>query len=174
MSSAIKTEAIVLKKNSLLGKHNLITLFSQGYGKIKVVAYGTKKITSRRLANLQTGNLLIIVADRKNNFLNLQENNLISAFLKIKKDKKKLNFLYFFFFILDKLLAENQKEEQIYNATKKCLIDLSNTDYSNLQLTDYLNQIIQKLGYSREKKSLLEIITLVEGLINQKIPLSII
>jgi DNA repair protein RecO (recombination protein O) len=114
MSKLIKTEGIVLKKKSLLDKDYLVTIFTKDQGKIRVLAKGVKKITSRRLSHLQTGNLIKLLINQKTIGFIFRKPRLSSGFSKIKKDKNKVKNLYLFLFIIDRLLAENQKDWSVY------------------------------------------------------------
>ncbi|MDH7476421.1 MAG: DNA repair protein RecO [Microgenomates group bacterium] len=175
MSRTIKTEAIVLKKNNnLLNKDSLITLFTEKHGKITVIAKGIKKLTSRRLPHNQTGNLIKGIIIRRGSFFYLQETELISHFSEIKKQSKKLPWFYFYFFILDRLLPENDKELKIYNLSKKFLIQLAKKNSNLENLTFYLNKVLRLLGYIDKNLSFSEIKKTIEEIINQKLPTFII
>lgn len=171
----LKTEAVVLKKKSLLNKDYLVTLFSQEEGKIKAFAKGAKKITSRRLSHLQTGNLVEIIIHKKEDRSYLQETKLISGFSKIKDSQVKSKYLYCFIFILERLLAENQRDFSVYNLLKKFLIGLSeDSNFEKVKLYRYINKLIRDLGYSKEDKSSHELRIFIEELINEKLPLFVI
>ena len=171
MTRSLKTEAIVLRKKDLLNQDVLISFFSQDLGRLKVFEKGVKKITSRRSPHLQTGNLINVIISHKNDRYYLQESQLISGFSELKKDEDKVKQLYFFLFILDRLLPENQKEERAYNLTKKFLIDLSHpSGKKRLSLLYYLNKLMSLLGYLHEDKNFNELRFLIEEIINEKIP----
>ena len=171
MIRSLKTEVIVLRKKDLLNRDVLISFFSQDLGRLTVFAKGVKKITSRRSPHLQTGNLINVIISHKNDRYYLQESQLISGFSELKKDEDKVKQLYFFLFILDRLLPENQKEERAYNLTKKFLIDLSHpSGKKRLSLLYYLNKLMSLLGYLHEDKNFNELRFLIEEIINEKIP----
>ena len=171
MSRIFKTQAIVLKKQDLLNKDLLSILLTERYGRIKVTGFGVKKITSRRLSHIQTGNFIIATVYKKQGFFSLKETQLISGFLPIKNSQKKLKKLYLYFFVLDRLLPENQKEEKVFQLTKRFLVELTKRDnFDNSTLNNYLNDVLITLGYLKEKKSFNEIKTLIEEVINEKIP----
>lgn len=171
MSKTLKTEAIVLRKRSLLSKDSLVTLFSKDLGKINVFAKGAKKITSRRLPHIQTANLINVVISQKGDRFYLQETSLISAFSQIKKNHAKIQSLYLFFFVLERLLPEHQIENDPYIALKSFLITLSDRQDNNTQiLTKYLNKILQFFGYLKEKKTLDELTPFIQEIIREKIP----
>lgn len=171
MTKKLKTEAIVLKKKNLPTKDILITVFSEDFGKIVVFAKGVKSITSRRLPHLQTANLISAIISKSNDRLYLAETTLISAFSAIKKDPRKVDLIYFMFYILDRLLPENHKEPQIYDIVKKFIVSLSKPIINpKMQLQKYLNLILYKLGYIDAEKSLSELKQTIESLTNEKIP----
>ncbi len=170
MHKTIKTEAIVLKKRSLLNTDALITLLTSEAGKINVIAKGVKKISSRRLPHLQTTNLINVLIYRNKERAYLHETSLISAFSQIKKDSKKINYLYFMLLALDRLLPENQKEYAIYLETKRFLIELSQDKVNSVKILEkYLSSLLKKLGYLIENKNLVELLTLIEELTGKKI-----
>lgn len=170
-SRSIKTEAIVLKKKDLLNKDVLISFFTQDLGRLTVFAKGVKKIISKRSPHLQTGNLINILISNKNDQYYLQESQLISGFSKLKKIDNNVKQLYSFLFVLDRILPEQQKETKIYNLTKNFLIDLSESPKSGSIIIDYLTKAIRLMGYLDRKISQTELKSLIEEIINEKIPL---
>lgn len=170
-SRSLKTEAIVLKKKDLLNKDVLISVFSQDLGRLTLFAKGIKKITSHRSPHLQTGNLINVLVSHKNDHYYLQESELVSGFSELKKNEKKVNNLYSFLFVLERLLPEQQKETKTYNLTKNFLIDLSKSVKPDIVTFQYLTDIMMQLGYLDQKVSYPELKSLIEEIINEKIPL---
>lgn len=175
MSRAFKSEGIVLKKRNLPSQDIIVTIFSKEMGKIRVLAKGVKKISSKRLPHLQTGNIIEgVIYHSSEKRLYLQETTLISGLSQVKKDPKKMSFLYFYFHIIDRLLPENQQELEIYDAVKRFLIDLSKSKATISLLEKHLNILLKKLGYINKDGSLDELHKLVEELMNEKVSLIII
>lgn len=166
----IKTQAIVLKKKNLLDKNLLITFFTKDFGKINVFGFGIKKITSKRISSLQTGNLVDIIITKKDGKFHLEESVLKSTFYQIKKNHKKTKILYLIFFILDRILAENQQEKVIYKLVIKFLIDFSKKDIDLDCLFNFINKILIKLGFLKEKLGKEKLFVYIEELINERIP----
>lgn len=165
-----KTEAFVLKKKILLNKDLLIFLFTKEKGKILVLGKGVRKITSRRSSYLETGNLIDVILNKKNDKYYLKEINLISGFYNLKKNKDKVNLIYKFFFVLDKILPENQKEIAVYNLTKSFFIKINQSDIKDNILYHFINKLLLKLGYLKEEISEEEIDDFFFQLTNEKIP----
>lgn len=175
MPSKLAINAIVIKKKELLNLDNLITILTEDFGKIKILAKGIKKINSRRAPHIQTANFINIVLYHKYGRYYLQESNMISGFSSIKKSSKKISLVYYLFSVIDKILPENQKEEDIYKITINFLIQLSKLDkFDNSFIEKYMNLIIKKLGYISKNKTLEEIHATIEDIIGKKLPFFVI
>lgn len=172
MSQGVKIEGFIFKKTSLLNRDLIITVFSRELGRIRVLAKGIKKLTSRRSPHIETGNLINAVLSKNKDYYFLQETDLISGFSQIKKNQSKFQCLYLFLFILEKLLPENQKEEKMYKLFKSFMIDLSKRDDYQLIMTNYLNNTASLLGYKEKNKDkdLTGITAFIEEIINEKLP----
>jgi len=169
MTRSLKTEAIVLKKKSLLEKDMSVSLFTEEEGKLSVLAKGIKKITSRRSPHLQTGNLISIQLHKKNDRYYLKESSLISGFSELKKDRDKVRTLFYLFFVLERLLPDHQKEDIVYSLTKSFLVKLSQSKSNYDTLSLYLNKILKALGYIKKDQSISELEEIVSELINEKL-----
>ncbi len=173
----IKTEAFVLKNQSYLESDYLTTFFTKKLGKVKVFSKGVKKITSRRLAYLDTGNFVEIILRKKNDLFYLEKIELKSGLLTIKNNKQKISLLLLFLFFLDRLLPEAQQEQRIYFLAKKYIFQLvlAKEDDNSLKKlsTKFYNQLLQSLGFSDRELNLIEIKKTIEEIINEKIPLFI-
>ncbi len=171
MKRTLKTEAIVLRKRSLPNQDKIVTLFTKELGKLNVFAKGIKKITSRRLPHVQTANLINTVLYKKDDRFYLQETTLLSGFSQIKKDKFKINLLYKYIFVLERLLPDSQIETAVYKLLKIFLVELSRKDQlDNAMIANYLNKTLRLLGYSKEDKSLNELTSTIEEIIHEKMP----
>lgn len=172
MSQDVKIEGFIFKKTSLLNRDLIITVFCRELGRVRVLAKGIKKLTSRRSPHIETGNLIKAVLSKNKDYYFLQETALISGFSQIKKNQPKFQCLYLFLFILEKLLPENQKEEKMYRLFKSFMVDLSKRDDYQAIMTDYLNNTASLLGYQEKNrdKDLIEITTFIEEIINEKLP----
>lgn len=167
----IKTQAIVIGERNLPNKDKIIIFLTADLGKITVFAKGIKKITSHRLSHLDTGNLVnILIHQNKDNFY-LRQTELISGFSQLKKDKIKISYLYSFLFVVNKILPDNQDDQEIFLLTKKFLVALSKEKTVRQEiLSAYLNQLLIILGYSTKKLNFSQLKAKIEEIINEKAP----
>lgn len=175
MSRYSKDEGIVLAKKNLLKGNRLIVIFTQQHGKIVLTAYGVRKLTSRRISHLETGNYVRLAFYKKNTYYYLSETDLIYAYSKIKKSGKKLSLLFFFLTILAKILPENQSEQELFAITIAVLKDMNNnSDFNIHTLIPYVTACLQKSGFVNEeqvKNPSFDPIAFVEELIGKKMTL---
>lgn len=166
-------EGIILKKTKLLNDNKIITIFSRNLGKIKIAAFGSRKITSRRLSHLETGNFIKFNFYKKTDRFSLGETELIYGYSKIRKVPQKVNIVFLLFFILNKILAENQEENEIFGKTMTLLKNLNNRDdFSLNDLKFYFNEVLNIMGFvTQEKIQSVEFDTInfIEGLIDRKL-----
>lgn len=132
----------------MLRLDSLVVLFTKQSGKVAVIAKGIQKITSRRISALQTGNFVFVSYVKKGDGpAYLSDVSLISHFSELKKSQEKIQNMYSFFYILNALLPEHQKEESIYKLCKKTMIQLGSNSGSRFSLTDTLCNLFNYLGY---------------------------
>ncbi len=170
MDSSVKTEAFVLKKKSLLRRDVVVTIFTEDFGKMTVIGKGVKKLTSRRAAHLQTGNLIRVHLQKSHDVWYLHTTELISGFTKVR-EKTKSDALYLFLYIIDRMLPSEQNEIEIYKLTKKFFIELSKQDADpQTVLTVILQKTLNILGYGQHDHSLSKLLSIVETNIEEKLP----
>ncbi|HRN69701.1 MAG TPA: DNA repair protein RecO [Candidatus Woesebacteria bacterium] len=169
-----KVEGFVLKKKTLLEKDLLVTIFTQEMGKLTVIAKGARSITSRRAAHLQTGNLITAQLSEFNERFYIQSSELVSGFMQLRTEHK-LNTLYLYLYIIDKLLPEKVEEHALYNVTKRFFIALSKEEEKpSLILQRSLQQMLTQLGYIEGTYSLSALLETVENNIEEKLPRHVI
>ena len=139
------TIGIVINKKTVKETDLLITLLTPKNGKIIALAKGAKNIKSSRLSSLQLGNTIKAQLYQKNDFLWLSETKTITPFLQSEKNLTQINLLFYFLEILNRLIAENQQIENIYQISQE-IIDAINQN----QLNRYIkNEIVflKTLGF---------------------------
>lgn len=163
-------EGIVLVKKQILHSDVLIVVLTLHFGKISLLAKGIKKITSKRISALQTGNIVKIIFSEKNSTLRyLSSVELISHLSAIKKDLVKINYLYVLLFMFERLLPDSQKDSETYIICKKLLVHLAREKTSAFSLTKAMSEILVQLGYG-QCSSYDECVTITEEIIGKKMP----
>jgi DNA repair protein RecO len=163
-------EGIVLVKKQILQSDVLIVVLTCHFGKIALLAKGVKKITSKRISALQTGNIVKIIFSEKNNTLRyLNSVELISHLSAIKKDLVKIQYLYILLFMFEKLVPDSQKDPDVYNVCKRLLIQLAKEKTNSVFLTKAMSEVLTQLGYGR-CHTYDECVSITEEIIGKKMP----
>lgn len=126
MSERYKTEAIVLRRQNLGENHQIITLFSPTHGKIRAVAKGIRKITSRFIGKIELFNYLFLYLASGKELDVICEVEVKKIFSKIKKSLLKISFGTYFLQIVNEYILEGEKSEakKIFNLLKESLDEL--------------------------------------------------
>ena len=118
---------------------------------------------------METGNLIAVVVNRKGERYSLSETKLISGFSLIKENKNKLQALYLFLFVLERILPEGEAEELLFNFFKQFLVSLSREKDSHVLVMRYFNIMLKTLGYQEMDLDDSQLILYIEDLINEKL-----
>lgn len=167
-------EAIVLVKKKILHSDVVVGVFTKQFGKVNILAKGIQKITSKRISALQTGTLVhLMYSERQGNTRYLNSVDLISHLSPIKKSSVKLQNLYTILYLFDRLLPENQPDQQGYVLCKQLLVSLAKKESADFSIVQAMNSIYMHLGYG-ECHSYEECVAIGEDIMGKKMPVSII
>ena len=119
-----KTEGIVIKRTNFSEADRIITIFTKKHGKIKILAKGVRRITSRRGPNVEVFNEVSIFIHSGRTFDILTEVELKNSFSKIRKNLDLVGLAFHVCELVDTLCPENQPHPQIYENLKEVLSDL--------------------------------------------------
>lgn len=169
-----RIEGFVLKKKSLLGKDEMVVLFTKEYGKIRAFAKGVKTFKSKRSAHLQTGNLIKATISSRHSIKYIQSTDLVSGFVGLRTNTH-IDALYLLVATVDRLLPEDQQEALVYRIFMKALVNLSKAEANVTKVvTTSLNQLLHALGYADGEYSLQDALTKVEEYTNRALPRHVI
>lgn len=145
-----RLEAIVLKRINVGEADRIITLLTKSQGKIKTIAKGIRKLSSRRAPHLEIfSHLNLYVHDTK--FMPyVTEAQLLDGFPSIRNNLRKVAIAYHLCEIADKLLPEKEKNEGAFESIL-VVFTLLNKSASLTETRGavrvFVQNLLQKLGY---------------------------
>lgn len=142
-----KTQGIILKKNKLGENDEIITCYSEKFGKIRFVAKGSKNIKSKFVGSLEKLNFCELIISSGKNLDILNEAKIISVFPKIKSDIKKINQALYLSEILDKFAHDKEKNQNIFNLFLRTLKYLEKNKISLAPILNFEISLINNFGY---------------------------
>jgi len=124
----------------------ILSLLTKNRGKLLAQAKGLRKITSKRLGALQTGNLVKGQIHQKGDFLVLGDVELVKAPLKLRRDLVACGMVLTMSELINRLLPERQENESVYYLFEKTLKDLKK-EVKPETMIDFEVELLKILGY---------------------------
>lgn len=129
-------QCIILSRRDFREFDQIISLYTKEKGKIKALARGVKKITSKNSAHLEPFSLVeaeIVPGKEIDHLTKVVPENI---FANIRQDLQKSLSVGYVVSLLDKILHEGEKDERIFNLTVNWL------EYLGLQTSDFRLQLL--------------------------------
>lgn len=137
-----KSLALVIGKKTYKEADILITVLSEKYGKIRLLAKGANSHKSTRISSLILGNLVTIDFNKNHDFYYLLDIKTQKAFIKTKKSLNQIKFLFYYLEILNFLITEEESNPQIFNISTQAIAAIENKS-----LTAFLACLINLLNH---------------------------
>lgn len=116
-----KTKGIILKRSNFGEADRILTIFSDRFGKIRALAKGTRKQSSKLAGNLEPFCLANFVLAEGRNFDIVTEAEIINCFFKMRNDLTSVNSTYYLAEVIDKMTEDRQVHEDLFNLFYKTL-----------------------------------------------------
>jgi DNA repair protein RecO (recombination protein O) len=149
--SICKASAIVLKSINLRESSRIITLYSNEFGKMKVVAKGILLPKSRLSGNLENFSQVNVVFYKRENveLYTLSQADLVNPFYKICLDLDRFTIASTGMELLDKLVSWEEPSPKVFDLSLDFLSQIESTGANNLKkvLLAYVLKLVTILGY---------------------------
>ncbi|MBN1263317.1 MAG: DNA repair protein RecO [Candidatus Pacebacteria bacterium] len=127
-----KTEAIVLKAIKFAEADRLLTVFSRHYGRVKVLAKGIRKVTSRKGASLELFNRTKLVLAKGRNLDIITEVEVLDAYRNWRQDLVRVGVAYYLVELVERLIPEGEENRRVYRLLVNSLENLSQARIGDL------------------------------------------
>lgn len=147
-------KCVILGHKNLVEYDKFISLYTEEFGKIKVLAKGARKITSKFTGHLETLNFAIaeIYFGPKN--IILKEIITIKNFKKIRDNLERLESALWIAEITNQIIYENQKTENLFELLTSTMKQLSISKKPLLTAQSYIVKILDKAGMIPDFKTI--------------------
>ncbi len=140
------TKCIILGHKNLTENDKLVFLYSEEFGKIKAIAKGARKITSKFTGHLETLNICNASIYFGPKRILITEISSDSNFRKKNEDLDHLKSALQIAEITDKILYENQHLENLIKLIEKSILHLKNCKNSEVIALAYIVKLLDKVG----------------------------
>jgi len=149
-SHVYKAEGIILKRRNVGEADRILTVFTKRDGKIRVLAKGVRKISSRRAGHLEVFTHVILTIHSGHSMDMVTEASSIRSGSLFDADAVRLGYAYCMCELVDQLLADYQEHEDVFFLLRDGLMGLLKTDmvesYQKI-LTDFVHELLWRLGF---------------------------
>lgn len=165
---------LVLKRKDYKEADRIITIFSQDYGKVTVLAKGVRKLKSRKRGHLEPFSLIFFQAAKGKNIDVLEEVETIYSFQKLRKGLKKATVAYFFVEVIDKVLREGEVNNDLYKIMLFYLRSLLKAKELKRLRENFIKDVMINLGFWPEDKDLPKPDRFLESVLHKKLSTTLI
>jgi len=146
MGRTYKTEGIILKRTNFGEADRILTIYSKHYGKIRAIAKGVRKITSRKGGNVEAFNHVSLFLAQGRNLDIVTEVEVINAFKSWRKNLRKVGLAYYFCELVDKLTPDGQANRVVFELLRKFLAKIEEESESELARS-FEEELLNELGF---------------------------
>lgn len=141
-----KTEGIVLKRSNFGEADRILTIYTRHYGKIRAIAKGVRKITSRKAGALELFNHSRLVLARGRNLDVIAEIQALNSFRAWRKNLLSVGLAYYFCELVDKLTPDEQENQRVFSLLRDYLAQIGRLRPSAL-VRSFEENLLAELGF---------------------------
>lgn len=149
-----KTEGIILKRKNVGEADRIITVFTKEYGKMRVIAKGIRKVSSRRAPHLEVFTRVNMVVHSGKSLESVSEVEPVNVFESVRSDLKRISMAYYFCELIDSLLPEKQEQRDVYSLLTRALDDLGSGTRMYPMSKIFTLELLWTLGFLPRSKTL--------------------
>ena len=145
-----KSEAIVIKRIDLGEADKILTIFTPNFGKLRVVAKGVRKVTSRLAGHVElfTRNQMLLARARNLDIVTQSET--VDAFRPLHEDLSRIAHASYVSEMLDAFTPDALENYPVYKLSAETLALISEDAHPDRVLRWFEMQLLGYLGYAPE------------------------
>jgi DNA repair protein RecO (recombination protein O) len=142
-----RTEAVILRRSDYSEADRIITLFTPGYGKVRVIAKGVRKTKSRLAGHLELFMRVQLLLATGRNLDIVTQAQIVEPYKRLSDNLRGLSYAYYVAELLDKLTLDEQENRPAYDLLVATLDALDRSDVPDLVVRYYELHLLGFLGY---------------------------
>jgi DNA repair protein RecO (recombination protein O) len=145
-----RTPAVILKRMDLGEADRIVTLFSRDIGKIRAVAKGVRRTTSRSAGHLEPFTLSDVMFAVGRELDVISQADTLESFRAVREDLVLTTHAYYLAEMVDMLTEERLENRAVFDTLVDGLRDLARTPDARLVLIVFHVRLLEALGYRPE------------------------
>lgn len=171
MKRSFLESAIVLKRQNIGETDRMITLLTEGQGKIVVRAKGVRKISSKRKSHLELFNTVRAHIHERDHVSVLGQTVLLLDRSFIKRDLKRLRIAYHLTELVGRLVGDHQPVREVYTLLNRALSSIASHswDEEDRWTLAFESKLLKLLGFGVPSEDLEDIHEYIEELTDRRL-----
>ena len=145
-----KSEAVVIKRSDLGEADKILTVFTPHFGKLRVVAKGVRKVTSRLAGHVELFTRSQMLLAKARNLDIVTQSETVDAYRPLHEDLSRIAHASYVAELLDALTPDALENYPVYKLTVEALQLLSEEKDQDRVLRWFEMQILSYMGYAPE------------------------
>lgn len=144
------TEAIILRRTDSGEADRVLTLMTPEVGKVRVIAKGARKITSRKAGHIDLFMRSQLLLAQGHSFDIVTQADVIDAHRELREDVLRMSYAHYLGELTDQFAQEGQEDTGLYHLLVFGLNRLSSTNDARLVVRQFELQLLAASGYKPE------------------------
>ena len=145
-----RTPAVILKRTDLGEADRIVTFFSRDVGKIRAVAKGVRRTTSRSAGHLEPFTLSDVLFAVGRELDVISQADTVEAFREVREDVELTTHAYYLAEVVDLLTEDRLENREVFDTLVEGLRSLRSTSEPKLVLIVFHLKLLEALGYRPE------------------------
>src|SRR3954470_12490508 len=137
-----KTEAVIIRRSNLGEADKILTIFTPNFGKLRVVAKGVRKVSSRLAGHVELFTRSQMLLARGRNLDIVTQSQLVDAYRPLHDDLSRLAHASYTAELLDRLTPDDQELYPVYKLAVETLQLLSTDSHPDRVLRWFELQLL--------------------------------
>lgn len=146
-SRTYSSEGIILARRSYGEVDRIISVYSEKYGRLSLLAKGVRRPTSRKRGHLEIFSQIKFSAAKGRSLDIITEAETIENFAEIRKDLKKAALAFFFMEVIGRTTHEGEPHRNIYIICLENLRRLKTEKKLKTLKNNFITEILTTLGF---------------------------
>lgn len=148
------TEAVILARKNYGEADRLLTIFSKHYGKLRVIAKGIRRPTSRKKSALELFSHTRLFLAKGRNLDIITDAEIKNNFSSWRKDLTKVGVAYHLTELVTRLSPEHQEHREVFDLLLGSFAALGDLDYWSLYsfIQSFKIRLLEELGFLERGK----------------------
>jgi len=142
-----RTDAIILRRSDFGEADRLLTVFSPEYGKLRLLAKGVRKTTSRKAGHIELFMLTHLLVARARTWDIISQAEIVEAYRLLRENLDKTSHAYYLAELVDRFTEEHDPNAPVFELLALTLAQISYVDDPFVALRYFELHLLSLTGY---------------------------